>query len=249
MEAFHFPVVILAAAAAIMPPSVCRAMTVTPIQLEMSSAGTASRSAIVVTNDGMESLPVEIALRRLSEEEDGRRTYFKGGEEEFLVLPPQALIRPGASQVFRLQWVGEPMLQESASFMLFVSQVPVKWPANKAPVVQVVMSIGCMVNVAPPRGTASLRVSGADIVIDKSGKHHPSITVENPTRVHALLPHSTIRLSGQGWSRELTPDFLGASVGIGLVQPGRRRRFVLPVDLPVSLSNFAATIDLKPNRP
>ena len=113
------------------------------------------------------TLPVEIALRRLSEEEDGRRTYLQGGEEEFLVLPPQALIRPGASQVFRLQWVGEPMLQESASFMLFVSQVPVKWPANKTPVVQVVMSIGCMVNVAPPRGTADLRVSGVDIVIDK----------------------------------------------------------------------------------
>ena len=43
----------------------------------------------------------------------------------FLVVPPQALMPPGATQNFRIQWVGEPQLCESQSYML-----PVELPAN-----------------------------------------------------------------------------------------------------------------------
>jgi len=230
-------------------PSPCHAMSVTPIQLEMSSAGPASRRTVVVTNDSNRPLPVELSLQRIAEGENGGRRYMPGGEDAFLILPPQALIRPGASQVFRLQWVGEPMLVESESFMLFVSQVPVKLPAGSGPAVQVVMSVGCMVNVAPPRGLPSLRITATGIEIDRHGRRHPSVTVENTTRMHALLPQSTILLTAGGWSKELTPGELGASVGIGLVQPGMRRTFVLPVDLPAGVSAVGASIDFKPTRP
>src|SRR4051794_33582462 len=100
--------------------------------------------------------------------------------------------------------------------------------------------MGCMINVAPPQSLPDLKISTVGIEIDKRGRRRPSITVQNPTRVHALLPQSKLRLSGGGWSKELTSGELSELVGIGLVQPGKRRKFVLPVDLPDKVTSIQA---------
>lgn len=224
-----------------------RAMSVTPIQVEMTSAGGAGRAQVTVNNDGNEPLPVEIEIEKLSLNEKGERQLAKAGDD-FLVFPPQAMIPPGSSQVFRLQWVGEPVIPASESYLMSVNQVPVKMPAGKS-AVQIVMSFGVIINVAPPQGSPSLAVVSTGVEADKkSGKRYPTITVENPTNVHALLPQSTIELSGGGWSHTMSATELTEKVGIGLVQPGKKRRFVLPVDLPPGVSSVQASLDFKPNR-
>jgi len=223
------------------------AMSVTPIQVEMTSTGGAGRSQVTVTNDSNEPLPVEVAIEKLALEEDGDRKLTKAGET-FLVFPPQAMIAPGSSQVFRLQWVGEPVIAASESYLLSVNQVPVKLPQGKS-AVQIVMSFGVIINVAPPQGSPSLAVVSTGVEADKkSGKRYPTITVENPTNIHALLPQSTIELSGGGWSHTMSATELSEKVGIGLVQPGKKRRFVLPVDLPAGVSSVQASLDFKPKR-
>lgn len=222
------------------------AMSVTPIQVEMLSTG-GQRAQVTVNNDAQEPLPVEIVIEKLALDENGGRKLAKSGED-FVVFPPQAIIAPGSSQVFRLQWVGEPQIAESQSFMISVNQVPVKLPKGQS-AVQVVMSFGVVVNVAPPQGSPSLKIVGTGVETDKkTGKRHPTITVENPTKVHALLPQGTISLSGGGWSKSMGPTELSEKVGIGLVQPGRKRKFILPVDLPADVSSVQASLDFKPKR-
>jgi P pilus assembly chaperone PapD len=158
------------------------------------------------------------------------------------------MIAPCSSQVFRLQWVGEPVIAKSESYLMSVNQVPVKMPAGKS-AVQIVMSFGVIINVAPPQGSPSLAVVSTGVEADKkSGKRYPTITVENPTNIHALLPQSTIELSAGGWSHTMSATELSEKVGIGLVQPGKKRRFVLPVDLPAGISSVQASLDFKPKR-
>jgi len=222
------------------------AMSVTPIHVEMTSAGSGGRAQVTVTNDGADPLPVEAVIQRMSVSEDGTQKLAKAGED-FLVFPPQALIPAGGSQVFRVQWVGEPMITQSESFMLSMNQIPVKLPAGQS-AVQVVTSFGVVINVAPPQGAPALTLVGTGVAKSKDGKRHPTITVENPTNIHALLPQSTIRLSGDGWSYDLQPLELSEKVGIGLVQPGHKRRFVLPVELPVEVTSVQASLDFKPKR-
>src|SRR5262245_20233973 len=223
------------------------AMSVTPIQVEMTSTGGAGRSQITVSNDSNEPLPVEVGIQKMSLEEDGERQLSNAGDN-FLVFPPQGMIAPGSSQVFRLQWVGEPVVAQSESYLLSVNQVPVKLPAGKS-AVQIVMSFGVIVNVAPPQGAPSLAVVSTGVEADKkTGKRYPTITVENPTNIHALLPQSTIALSGGGWSHTMSPIELSEKVGIGLVQPGKKRRFVLPVEMPAGVSSVQASLDFKPKR-
>lgn len=224
------------------------AIVVTPIHIEMTAVGAGSRAQITVANNNSTApLPIEVVIQSMTMNEKGERTLTKAGDD-FLVLPPQALIAPGATQVFRIQWVGDPQLAQSKSYLMFMNQIPVKMPA-KANAVQVVMSFGVVVNVAPAQGTPELKLVGTGIETDKkTGKRHPTITVENPTRVHALLPQSALKVSGGSWSHTFTRTEMDEKIGIGLVLPGKRRRFVLAVDLPAGVSTVQATLDFRPKR-
>jgi fimbrial chaperone protein len=222
------------------------AMSVTPVHVEMKSIGATSRSQVTVTNTGKVPLPVETGLESLQLDENGNRKMGKAGDE-FLVFPPQAVIPPGGTQVFRLQWVGEPQLTESKSYMFSVSQVPVKLPQGQSKV-QVVMSFGVVINVASTQGVPSLKVVGTSVSSDKQGKRRAVVTVENPTKTHALLPEGKLNLAGAGWSQSLNQTEIREKMGIGLVQPGKRRKFVVPVDLPNGVNSVQAHLDYQPRR-
>jgi fimbrial chaperone protein len=230
-------------AAALLVPGLAWAMGVSPIQLELQSAGTTSRGTLTVDNKSGAALPVEIAVKRMTQDENGNRKYHDDAQSEFLILPPQAMIPPGGSQVFRVQWVGEPMLAQSKSFMLFANQVPVKLPTNTSGV-QMVSSMGAMINVAPPQSQADLKVISTGVEVDKkSGKRHPTIVVENPTKTHALLPRAAIKLQAGTWQESYPPDALLSQIGIGLVPPGQRRKFVLPAIVPQGVSSVQASVE------
>jgi fimbrial chaperone protein len=227
-------------------PEGARAMSVSPTHIELKSTGSESRAQVVVRNDSAEPLPVEATLQKLVVDAKGKSNATVESND-FLVFPPQTLIPPGGSQVFRITWVGEPLIDRSQSYQLTLSQIPVrlKQTANR---VQVVMAFGVVINVAPPRGQAQLDLVGTSITTNAKGVRNPVITVRNPSRVHALLPQSTIRLAGDGWSQTLTSAILDQQVGIGLVQPGKERSFVLPVTVPSGVRQVRASLDFKPGR-
>lgn len=237
------------AASMLLAVSVCapaEALSVSPIHIEMSSTGAASRSQVTVRNESAVPMPVEATLQRFTMDEAGSRRETPANDD-FLVFPPQALIPPGGVQVFRLQWVGEPMLAKSHSYMLSISQIPVKMPKGRTGV-QVALSFGVLINVAPPQGKPDLRLVEAGIAIDKQGNRVAAITVHNPSTVHALLPESSIELTSAGWSASLSQAELADRVGIGLVQPGSRRRFLLPIQVPGAVKGFQASLAYKPGR-
>jgi fimbrial chaperone protein len=222
------------------------AMSVSPIHVEMTSVGSAGRAQITVSNESANALPVETGIGRLILTEDGTNKST-AANDEFLIFPPQAIIPPGGAQVFRVQWVGDPQIKESQSYMMTVSQVPIKLPANQS-AVQVVMSFGVMINVAPPQGRSDLQVAGAGTAIDKTGKRHPTVTIANNSHVHGLLQDSVLRVSAGTWSKTYQPNDIAQRVGIGLVQPGKRRKFVLPDQLPANASTVLATIEYRGKR-
>lgn len=222
------------------------AMSVSPTHLEMVSVGRHSRASIRIVNTSSELLPIEVVVDRLTVGEQGEQTFVRD-DENFLVFPPQALIAPGATQVVKLQWVGEPLIKKSQSYKISIKQLPVKLPEGRS-ALQIVLSFGVIVNVAPPQGLPELVLVKTDVARGKEGKRYAAITVRNPSSVHALLPQATIRLRSGKWSLELPPATLRRKVGIGLVQPGATRRFVLPVELPAGVTGLQASIDFTPSR-
>jgi P pilus assembly chaperone PapD len=112
--------------------------------------------------------------------------------------------------------------------------------------IQIVMSFGVTVNVAPLGGRADIVVMGAAPAKGKDGKRLAALTVKNPGNMHAYLQKSSIRLSGAGWSAEMTPGEIAQKVGLGIVQPGKQRRFILPVEVPSGVSEIQASVELRP---
>jgi P pilus assembly chaperone PapD len=102
-----------------------KAMMVSPIYLDMNAAGNNNHAQISVTNDGAKALPVEIIVSHIDLNENGEALSKIAGEE-FLIFPPQAMVSPGATQVFRIQWVGDPQIKTSQSYTFSVNQVPVR---------------------------------------------------------------------------------------------------------------------------
>jgi hypothetical protein len=48
--------------------------------------------------------------------------------------------------------------------------------------------------------------------------------------------------------KTLPPQKLRDIVGVGLVQPGKTRKFLLPVDPPANVTQITASIDYKPGK-
>lgn len=229
------------------PLAGANAMSVSPIEVEMSSVGMKSHAQITVVNDAPDPLPVQAIVQTLSLNERGEKK-LSIADDDLLVFPMQAMIPPGGMQIFRIQWVGVPELPQSKTFLVSLNQVPVRARGAQT-VVQVVIGLGVLINVAPPTGAPKIRLLQTGVVRDSiSGKRHPTIAVENVSNVHALLSQATITLSADGWSTEIPSGKLQSKLGIGLVQPGRRRTFILPVDLPPRVENIVADIYFKPKR-
>lgn len=222
-----------------------RAMTVWPTVIDLSTIGRDGQAQINVMSSEAVVFPVEIDVQTLEIAENGSQTLAPA-DDEFLIFPPQAMIQPGATQVFRIQWVGDPELQASRSFLIRVNQVPIQ-SADGASMVQMIYSFAIMVNVADPANRSELAV--AEVVpVHESEQSGVTLLLENTGDRHDYLSSHALTLSGDGWSTTLTPDQLAQIIGIGVVQPGRTRRFTIPLDLPATVRTLAASLAASASR-
>jgi P pilus assembly chaperone PapD len=131
------------------------AMSVEPLLLEVSSLGKGATQSFKVTNNGTTALPVEVSVSSIDIGNDGELVYAPA-ENDFLIYPPQANIPKGAAQIFRVQWIGDPDIDESRNYRLAVSQVPITLPEGTSGI-QITMSFGVIVSVSPPSGQCGYR--------------------------------------------------------------------------------------------
>ena len=136
------------------------ALNVQPLAVDMVSVGSRAHATIQVVNDGAAPMPVELTFHRLDISVDGKTVESPAGDE-FLTFPPQAVVAAGSTQTFRIQWVGEPNIQKSQSYMFSVNQLPVKRKDNESGV-QVVFNFGVIVSVAPAGGQSGMKLVSAE---------------------------------------------------------------------------------------
>jgi fimbrial chaperone protein len=244
LSLFKSTLIAAAFAMSLLAASGASAMSVEPMLLDLASVGKTAQQSFRVANNGAAAIPVEIAVSRIELGPNGEQSGQPAGKE-FLIYPPQAIIPAGASQVFRVQWIGEPDLAKSRSYRFDVAQVPVKLSKEQSGI-QIVMNFGVTVNVAPPGAKSDIQVIGAAPVVGKDGKRLASLTVKNPGSKHAYLRQSVIDLSGGGWSAQMTSSTFTQQVGLGVIQPGKERRFILPIEVPAGVSAIKASVKYDP---
>ena len=221
-------------------------MSVAFLVPDTTIAGAASKGSFVVVNDSEKSLPVETNVSRIDLDKNGDFTT-KPARDKFLIFPRRADVPPGGRQKFFVQWIGDPHIKTSQCYIISVNEVPTKMPKGRSGV-QVVFNFTAVMNIAPMTGSSAINLLNSGVANDDRGKFRPTITVKNSGNIHAKLTDATITLSGSGWSKTVTPDELRPSMGLGLVQPGKTRRFLLPVDMPPNVKDVTASIRYEPTK-
>lgn len=229
------------------PAAIAGAMTVEPMFLDVSTIGKKANTSFRVSNPGASPLPVEITVSEMEIGPDGK-TITKPADDVLLIYPPLADINPGSVQTFRIQWIGDPEIATSRNYRVSVSQVPVK-RKEKTSGIQLVLSFGVVLSVSPPESKSDIVVSSAMPVTDQDGKRAVALSVRNPGNKYAVMKNAEISFQGNSnWSANLSAVEVEKLIGIGIVQPGKERRFLIPVDMPQDVSDITASIDYQPEQ-
>jgi len=217
-------------------PEPAAATTVTPVILDLQSSGRGVVANLSVNNTGATPLPIEIVVTPLQPNGTGLEPS-KDDPGDLLVVPPSALIPPGQTQTFRIQWVGDPDLVRSRHFYVGVNQLPVKLPGGTS-AVQIVYNFQVLVSVSGAGKKAELTVkSAAPTMVD--GKAVAAVTVENGGQAHGYISQHRLKLTQvSATGAELSSRTIGSAefqqlVGYGLVASGQTRTVMVPLDKPV----------------
>lgn len=214
---------------------VAAAMTVQPVVVDMRMAGREMSAPVRVENNGPNPLPVEIRIVETEFSPDTVRASDRRSED-LIAFPPQALIPPGETQVFRLQFVGDPGAERSKHYYVEVAQLPVELPEGQS-AIQILYNFQVMVNVASiTAGTPNLTIESAEVAQNADGKDVAAFTVRNSGLNYGYLSSGQLTITytdadGKEVSRTLSGNDIQQMIGFGLVGPGMTRRFVSPVEV------------------
>jgi len=246
----HLSLAIVATAVVIISPAAAHAMRVSPMVVEMTTAGTGAVARVEVQNLNTVNLPYETRITEIHFDDKGAMTETPA-DDQFLVFPPQGVLAPGARQVVRVQWVGDPKLAVSKAFYLSVNELPVQLgPAAKdtlAAQVQVVYHMKALVTVAPPKAAPKVEIVSAKPVTITAkpsvagmptppdvGKPGVEVVVRNTGNRYAMMSGEPWTISGTGADGKplkvvLSVDDLNRDIGVGYLAPANGlRTFQVP---------------------
>lgn len=231
--------------AALLPATGAQAMTVQPVIIDLQTAGRQMSQVITVENTFANPLPVEIGVQELEFTPDGVKQTGKD-PGDLLVFPPQALIEPGQTQTFRVQYVGDPALARSRHYYLTVAQLPVKLPEGQS-AIQILYNFQVLVSVAPTGLKPALAITGTEIGQNDAGKPVPVVTVANTSEAHGYLSSGHLRIIERDaagkeiFRRSLSGAEIQQTMGFGLIGGGQTRKIKVPVELPQANGSIEAT--------
>lgn len=235
MKLLRALVTVVAAVAAVFA-SPAWSMTVQPVVIDLSVSGRGMSQVITVENTFATPLPVELRVEELTFDEAGVKSSGKA-TEDLLIFPPQALIQPGQTQTFRIQYVGDPDLKASKHYYVTVAQLPVKLPEGQS-AIQILYNFQVLVSVSPAGAKPALAIRSAEIGRNADGKPAPVLTLANPSAAHAYLSNGRLRIiqtdatGKEVFRKTLSGPEIQQTIGFGLVGANQVRRMTLPIVLP-----------------
>ena len=226
---------VLVALAITILPAASTAMSVQPVVIDMTTVGRGMSATITVENSFTTPLPVELTVQELGFDENGVvPTGVDPGD--LLIFPPQAIIAPGRTQSFRIQWVGDPEIERSKHYYITVAQMPIELAEGQSGI-QILYNFQTVVSVAAPVGQADLSVVSAEPV-EQEGKTVVSLLVKNDGNTYDYVSRQRLALEMRNAAGEkvfeqtLTGAEIQQIAGFGLIGPETRRRLIIPIELP-----------------
>lgn len=203
--------------------SAADAHRVAPMTYELSPSGTGASTVLRLENTNQAPITIEVVVERRAWDVDGNETRTPA-EDDFVVLPPQMVVQPGRTQAIRVQYVGAPVVDDTAMYVVSLNQVPVKDP-NAPTGVQFVINFGTAAYVVPPNARSDLHVVSV-APSDQPGQ--VKVMLENRGARHAPLGDTTWTfVNAKGERMELSGDPLRETLVAPVVPSHGRRAFLV----------------------
>lgn len=215
-----------------------KAMGVSPFVIDLGKDGQGLSANITVENNFKTPLPVEMRVEALDFDNKGVvETHNDPGD--MIIFPMQALIQPGQSRVFRVQYAGAMPTDKSKHYYVTAAQLPVDMGADTSEV-QVVYAFNVLVSIPVPGAKAHLHVTNAVIHQDDKDPtlFQPVLTIQNDAITYGYFKTGKLKLTQTSSAGKVvfdkTYDALDLEhlVGWGLVGPGQARELPLNIPLP-----------------
>ncbi|RJF93374.1 molecular chaperone [Sphingomonas cavernae] len=239
------------------------AARVTPMAVDLAPTGSQSASRIEVTNNEDRQLPLEVRMYRGAISETGELD-LQPADDRFMVFPPQTVIEPRSQQVFRVQYIPDAMPATSEIYYAAVSQVPVPLDPSESRI-QVVMRFNVLVNVVPSGTTpdpvvSNVAVVDRDIELPADEKQPAEKQVKRTEKqrgIEVRIENKGTRYFAAGrtgWtiagadeagapvSVNYTDAQMSDLIGMGIVAPGKARKFFVPTEKLLKTGSVTVTL-------
>lgn len=234
--------------AAMLPAQAALAMTVQPVVIDLQTAGREMSQVVTVENTFATPLPVELMIQELELTPEGVKQTGKD-PGDLLVFPPQAIIEPGQTQTFRIQYVGDPALAKSKHYYVTVAQLPVKLPEGQS-AIQILYNFQVLVSITPAKIKPQISIASAEVGKNADGKPVAVLMVTNDSPAHGYLANGNLRIvekdaaGKQLFAKTYSGAEIQQTMGFGLIGGGQTRRVVVPVELPSADGKVEASFSL-----
>lgn len=221
-----------------------------PISQVFEPTGANATRTYEVFNNQSDRVAIELTVVERHMDVDGEETY-QPADDNFLIYPTQMILEPGATQVVRVSWLGDPNPEQELAFRLVAEQLPINLvDPTQSPAVQPVGQVRVLLRymgslfVRPSGVQANLHMESVMPYTNAEGEPAIAITFTNTGKSSARLQDLNLTLTAQGQSVNLSPEQLESIID-STILPGQSRRYILPrpANLPQGL--LSATFDYR----
>jgi fimbrial chaperone protein len=205
-----------------------QAFKLVPIRMEFAPAGRGANQAFRLENESSNTVAVQLSMLTRQMDLDGKETNAPA-EDDFLVYPPQVLLKPNQVQTLRVKWLGTPKPEKELAYRILAEELPVnreKDTQNGGKINFLIRYLGA-VYIVPKGAKADVVLESAMPRTDAAGKRQIELIFNNLGTAHSILSDLRLKIQAGGKTVELGPEALKNVAGENILA-GQKRRFSLP---------------------
>ncbi len=210
------------------PSPAAQAFELVPIRMEFEPAGRGANQSFRLENGSSNTVAIQVSMLTRQIDVNGKETNAPA-EDDFLVYPPQVLLKPNQVQTLRVKWLGTPKPEKELAYRILAEELPVnreKDTQNGGKIDFLVRYLGA-VYIVPKGAKANVVLESAAPQTDAAGKRQIELIFHNRGTAHSILSDLRLKIQAGGKTVELGPEALKNVAGENILA-GQKRRFVLP---------------------
>ncbi len=196
---------------------------VLPYVESIDSVGSQSTATFKVVNDSDKSLPIEVITYSASLDDNNNEVNAPDSESLF-VIPPQVLVKPNSVQYFRVKYLGNTDISETAAFRVQFKQIELK-QEQKQSGVNFIFEFNSLLFVSPKGAQPKAQF------VQNLNQETISVKIKNIGNKFLDLAKYKMLVQGEKKAKEFYWRDYSSTIDFQFVLPQRERVFSVNRDL------------------